>query len=327
MRRKRVKEPGRACYHVMNRVIGKEFLFTEEGKDRFVQIMREVEAFTGVQVLTYCVMDNHYHLLLKVHDAKPLSDDEMLGKYERYVARITYKKFREFWDRCAERKDDAGLTALRERLMRRMNDLSAFMHELKQRYTEWYNAAHNREGGGSFWSDRFKSVLVEGRCKPLSTVAAYIELNPVRAGMVEDPKDYRWCGYAAGLSGVAFAREGIREVVRQFLAVYNRREEQVSVMGIYRVILFGKLDKGGLGKVTAEEIEKVFEKEGMLPPWTLAQQRVRWVSEGLIIGGKGFVSRQSAVWSERLGLKRKPDTQAEPDDVGWCRMRPVRGGG
>jgi putative transposase len=140
---------------------------------------------------------------------------------------------------------------MRERLMRRMNDLSEFMHELKQRFTEWYNATHGRKGGGTFWSDRFKSVLVEGRCKPLSTVAAYIDLNPVRAGMVEDPKDYRWCGYAAGLSGVGLARDGIREVVRQFLAVYNKHESQVSVMGMYRVILFGKLDKGRPGKVTA----------------------------------------------------------------------------
>ena len=55
MRRARVKEPGRACYHVMNRVIGKEFLFSDEAKEDFVRIMREVEAFSGVQVLTYCV--------------------------------------------------------------------------------------------------------------------------------------------------------------------------------------------------------------------------------------------------------------------------------
>jgi putative transposase len=324
MSRKRVKEPGRAYYHVMNRVIGKEFLFAEECKERFVQIMREVEAFSGVQVLTYCVMDNHFHLLLKVHDPKPLSDVELLGRYERYVARITFLHFKERWDRYVEKKNELGLNMLRERLMRRMNDLSAFMQELKQRFTEWFNATHERTGGGTFWSDRFKSVLVEGRCKPLSTVAAYIDLNPVRAGMVEDPKDYRWCGYAAGLSGVGLAREGIREVVRQFLAVYNKHESRVSVMGMYRVILFGKLDKGRPGKVTPEEIAMVFEKEGMLPPWTLAKQRVRWLSEGLIIGGRGFVSRQAATWNEKLGFKRTPGSQCTPDEVGWCRLRAVK---
>jgi putative transposase len=319
MRRKRVKEPGRAYYHVMNRVIGKEYLFSGECKERFVQIMREVEAFSGVQVLTYCVMDNHYHLLLKVNEAIPLSDAELLGRYERYVAPMTYLPFKELWDRYAEKENEIGLNTLREKLLRRMNDLSAFMHELKQRFTEWYNAKHERKGGGTFWSDRFKSVLVEGRCRPLSTVAAYIDLNPVRAGMVEDPKDYRWCGYAAGLSGVTLAREGIREVVRQFLAVYNRHESPVDVMGMYRVILFGKLEKGRPGKVTPEEIAKVFEKAGMLPPWTLAAQRARWITEGLIIGGRGFVSRRAAMWREKLGYKR--DGKTEPDDLGWCRMR------
>jgi len=318
MRRKRVKETGRAYYHVMNRVIGKEFLFDEECKDRFVQIMRRVEAFTGVQVLTYCIMDNHYHLLLKVHDVKPLSDAELLGRYERYVAKITFRHFKDGWDRYVERKDDLGLEAMRERLRRRMNDLSEFMHELKQRFTEWYNAAHERTGGGTFWSDRFKSVLVEGRCRPLSSVAAYIELNPVRAGIVEDPKDYRWCGYAAGLAGVALAREGIREVVRQFLAVYNKRESEVSVMAMYRVILLGKLEKSSPASViTPEEIAKVFEKAGMLPPWKLSTQRVGWLSEGLIIGGHRFVSRQWASWQEKLGFKRKPSSRSEPEDAGW----------
>jgi hypothetical protein len=57
----------------------------------------------------------------------------------------------------------------------------------------------------------------------------------------------------------------------------------------------------------------------MLPPWTLAKQRVRWLSEGLIIGGRGFVSRQAATWNEKLGYKR--DGKTEPDDLGWCRMR------
>lgn len=42
------------------------------------------------------------------------------------------------------------------------------------------------------WEDRFRSVLVEGRGHALRTMAAYIDLNPVRAGLCEDPKDYRW---------------------------------------------------------------------------------------------------------------------------------------
>jgi len=45
-----------------------------------------------------------------------------------------------------------------------------------------------------YWAERFKSVLLEGG-EALAAVAAYIELNPVRAGLCADPKDYRYCGF------------------------------------------------------------------------------------------------------------------------------------
>jgi hypothetical protein len=45
--------------------------------------------------------------------------------------------------------------------------------------------------GRYFWSDRFKSVIVENG-ETLINCLAYIDLNPVRAGIVEKPEDYRW---------------------------------------------------------------------------------------------------------------------------------------
>ncbi len=63
------------------------------------------------------------------------------------------------------------------------------------------------------WADRFKSLLIEGG-EALAAVAAYIELNPVRAGLCADPKDYRYCGYAEALAkGSPLARQGIRTVL------------------------------------------------------------------------------------------------------------------
>jgi putative transposase len=47
-------------------------------------------------------------------------------------------------------------------------------------------------------------------------VAAYIELNPVRAALCADPKDYRYCGYAEALAkGCPLARQGIRTILGQ----------------------------------------------------------------------------------------------------------------
>ena len=70
-----------------------------------------------------------------------------------------------------------------------MHDVSAFMKTLLQRFTQWYNLRMERSG--PLWEGRFKSVLVEGKPGALMAMAGYIDLNPLRAGMVEDPLRYR----------------------------------------------------------------------------------------------------------------------------------------
>ena len=122
-----------------------------------------------------------------------------------------------------------------------MHDLSEFMKTLKQRFSIWYNRHH---GGrlGTLWMDRFKSVLVQGEGNPLQTIAAYIDLNPVRAGLVEDPKDYRWCGYAEAVAGSKKAQRGL-EVIWATYADGSRREGAAanlkSAMATHRNLIFG----------------------------------------------------------------------------------------
>jgi len=92
-----------------------------------------------------------------------------------------------------------------------MWNVSGFMHGVKQRFTQWYNGRKGRKG--TLREDRFKSVVVEGVGQALGAMAAYIDLNPVRAGIVADPKDYRWSGYGAAMAGRRGAKEGLRKVV------------------------------------------------------------------------------------------------------------------
>jgi hypothetical protein len=77
------------------------------------------------------------------------------------------------------------IPSLREKLSR----LSEFVREIKVGFTRYYNKRHNRRG--YFWGDRFKSVIVE-KGETLINCLAYIDLNPIRAGIVERPEDYRW---------------------------------------------------------------------------------------------------------------------------------------
>jgi len=109
------------------------------------------------------------------------------------------------------------------------------MKLLKQRFTQWYNGRTGRKG--TLWEERFKSVLVEGIGQGLRAMAAYIDLNPVRAGLVTDPKDYRWSGYGEAMAGNKRARLGLQRVVQALLRGEEEtlsRSMEIYWMHVYR---------------------------------------------------------------------------------------------
>ncbi len=81
--------------------------------------------------------------------------------------------------------------------------LSLFMQYIGRRYVPYMN--HKYGKSGSIWEGRYKSSLVDVEDYFL-TVMRYIELNPVRAGMVEAPGHYRWSSFChnAGLREISF---------------------------------------------------------------------------------------------------------------------------
>lgn len=75
---------------------------------------------------------------------------------------------------------------------------TALMRDLGQRYVQYFNRRHERTG--ALWEGRFRSCIVESARYVLGCYR-YIEMNPVRAGMVDHPSGYLWSSYAAN-SGV-----------------------------------------------------------------------------------------------------------------------------
>ena len=78
----------------------------------------------------------------------------------------------------------------------------ALMKALGQRYVQYVNRAYRRSG--TLWEGRFRSCLTQEEAYLLAC-QRYIELNPVRAGMVEHPAEYRWSSYRANAQGEADA--------------------------------------------------------------------------------------------------------------------------
>ena len=71
-------------------------------------------------------------------------------------------------------------------------DLSEIMKGINLTYALYYKRKYNHTG--HFWQDRYKSIIISND-EYLLACGSYVELNPVRAKMVEDPKDYRWSSY------------------------------------------------------------------------------------------------------------------------------------
>ena len=156
-------------------------------KEVLRKMIWQVAAFSGVEVLTYCIMSNHFHVLLRVPESVNISDVELLRRYRILYPKPT--KYQTASIALMEQTLAAGgkeALVIRKRLLVRMGDVSEYMKSVKQRFSVWYNRSHQRKG--TLWNERFKSVLVEGKGNPLQAMAAYIDLNPVRAGLVADPK-------------------------------------------------------------------------------------------------------------------------------------------
>ncbi len=182
------------------------------------------------------------------------------------------------------------------------SNLSEFIKEVKQGFSRFYNKRHKRKG--FFWSDRYKSVLVENG-ETLINCLAYIELNPIRAGICDKPEDYRWnslgyyfqTGNSGNLVSLDWGLIGQENV---------SNEERLAE---YRQFVY---DKGGLDSEKGKSIKKeiiVTEKEKGFIVSTLEkfQYRTRYFSDSGIIGTKDFVlSLWNKFQENPENNKRKP---------------------
>jgi REP element-mobilizing transposase RayT len=339
-----------AIYHCISRVVDRRFVFEADEREQFRKLMRMCEKFTGCRVLSYCVMSNHFHILLEVPPmpVAGISDAELferLGAFysEAQVAEIA----KEMADAVVVRSrgefemppvDESGnpltpaqelelvrqqaaarVDEIRDRFTRRMHDLSEFMKSLLERFTKWFNRTHKRSG--TLWEDRYKSVIVEDGVAA-RTMAAYIDLNPVRARMVSDPADYRWSSYGEAIGGGKKgngkkSREGLVRACLGHQGVGFDAEKWNEASRIYRRLMGIALEKhsgkaevesrGLVTKNTAELLESE-DNETALPDLKLAGMllcRVRYFTDGAVIGSKAFVNEAFANARERFGDKRK----------------------
>ena len=281
-------------FHCISRVVDRSFRFGNREKDHFQQLLRRVETFSGVEVLTWTILSNHFHLVIRIPEpsTEPLSEETFWRRLEALyhpdeIASIR-KTMRQIPIQTPGLAGQQLLEGYRQRFIQRMGNLSEFMKTLKQRFSRWFNHEHQRVG--TLWESRFKSLVIEGANDPLMTVAAYIDLNAVRAGLVTDPADYPWSGYAEAVSGERSARCGLAKLFTSEQDFLAETPPWTHVQAEYARILYG-----------------ICDREKADAPITSAplRKRCRALTEGAALGSEPFIESFFNQRREAFGPNRR----------------------
>lgn len=332
MKARRIILPHGGVYHCVSRIVDRNYRMGAPQKEVFRSMMRRLEAFLDLRVLTYCLMSNHFHLLVETPDPDSIETLTATSLRKRLpllyrgdaLAAVLDELDRAEANAASETGTATWLNEVLARYQARLGNLSIFIKELKARFTLWYNINHNR--CGTLWENRFKSVLVEAGEQALMTIAAYIELNPVRASLVDDPKDYRWSGYGEAMAGKRLARQNLSYLharTRVWQAHEDKHKQEVSwkdFAATYRIHLFGEgIRRQGDPRtgnrtrsgIAPKAVERVIESQaGQIPIHQKLRGRVRYFCDGAAFGSAEFVDGVFEKFRDQFGKKRKSGARA-----------------
>jgi len=257
-------------YHVISRTVGGEFLLGDVEKEKLLSVIKPFSYLYFVNIIGYCIMDNHFHLLVKTSSVVDIDNEELKKRLSRHNKIIS--------DEITE----SEILKYKEKL----TDISEYVKSIKMTFSRWYNKRNNRKG--YFWGDRFKSVLVESG-ESLLNMLAYIDLNPVRAKICNKPEEYRWCSFSNRLA----------KTKDDFLSFEGT---EIDKMDDYVSFIYGI---GKIERKTDYGRKKDNISEDSRPEINLWQHRIRYFSDTLVIGSKGFIESAYKTFEDKITKKER----------------------
>ncbi len=276
-------------YHVMSRTALPGFPFGDVEKDQLLTMLSRLSRLFFVEILGFALMGNHFHIVLRVLPEHKFSDKQIVECVRDYYG----KSF------------DIG-EAQNPYYRDKLSSLANFMKELKQSFTVYYNRRHGRRG--TLWGERFKSVIVEDG-ETLINCLAYVELNPVRAGLVQRPEDYRWnsLGYyfqTNNKNNLLSMDFGLKEfgvtATQERLRRYRRY--------VYEAGAVEHPGKPGSRIIEEKTVQRERKKSFQVNRIDRFRHRTRYFTDSGIIGSKAFVLQTYQQFKElfQSKLEKKP---------------------
>jgi putative transposase len=296
-------ESGDAFYHIFCKISGPKadyYPFTDKpvNRDKFIQLLNHFSQAYFCQLITYCVMGNHYHIVIRFDEATPKSRQELEA-----CAALLYPNH-EIWRKGWSDEHWA-------RFNDRLHDMSEFMRNVQQAFTRWYNKQNKT--AGTFWRDRFKSVILADGQSVLDC-ALYVDLNPVRAGLVTHPEDWEGGAYFMRSIGQDTQLMDLHELMDLPLAENATRSYREMLY--YRGNVQSKENDAIIpDDILEREAARGFEQSGRY------LKRVSYLSRGYVVGKRETVEG----WLDKLKswgrLKCREHIFEASSVLGVCSLR------
>jgi REP element-mobilizing transposase RayT len=294
---------GGCYYHLMNRVAGDKqwYPFKDVDKEYGMNLVQRLSSYYLLEFISMCWMGNHYHIVLYTpHTSELPTGKEIVKRHNDYYGD-------EKLDKHIQLDDKEQV----EKATRNMADISHFMKNFQQQFSTYINHKYDRRG--TLWADRFKSTILEGR-HALWQVVEYIELNSVRAGLVESASDYRhstWGWYKG--SGKHIFNDNFIKHMKGALGVVGENLSDFELYNLFgselvRIIIS---EKGIVGK----ELHKIVQeaKKGETMPMRFLRRTRHW-TDGGIIGSKAFVQEIACQFRDKKRVIKKQFSHGKTQD-------------
>jgi REP element-mobilizing transposase RayT len=268
----RIKTEGEdGWYHLWNAAAGEKRAFPLENlvhRRKLIGLLRYYAGIYFCRVAAFEIMGGHFHLVMRFDKPRPLFPNQLKERaYALYPNQHTWV--------------DAWPEEKWKRLEQRLFDVSEFMRNLEEAFARWFNRLRNRKG--HFWAARFKSNVLGGPQAVLDAVL-YVELNGVRAGLVECPEDYK--------GGSLYLREANRDdwlmPLRELL--YDEKGTQEELHARFKELCYYRgavITKKGQKAIRPEVIER--EKARGFAQRGVFLKKLRCITDGLVFGAEADV--------------------------------------
>ncbi|MET0072497.1 MAG: transposase [Candidatus Thiodiazotropha sp.] len=190
-------------YHCVSRCVRRAFLCGEDShtgksyehrRQWIVDRMKQLVEIFAINCCAYSVMSNHYHIIVHVDTERAAgwSEQEVIERWERlFSLPVIVQRYRAM--EAISKAERDVISELVTKWRKRLYDISWFMRCINEPIAR----QANQEDGctGRYWEGRYKSQALLDE-KALAACMAYVDLNPVRAGMAKTPEQSEYTAIA-----------------------------------------------------------------------------------------------------------------------------------